>query len=347
MKRFLLAALLVATPAWAGVIGGTHDHMGPDMGPVVDHTYLPAPVPGYAQERIKPSGVAPVKVSRGAFRTDCKFSHMVHDDPIVFPGQPGKAHLHTFFGNTDTSAHSTSESIATSGSSTCRGGTANRSAYWVPAMIDTTTGAPLRPWDLGVYYKMPLGPGNDPAMIVPPPDGLRMLAGNAKASTPQSGAVVRWQCLSTKQPMTDPNTGVVYAATYTSSLHGPSIPNCPVGSLLNQEIFFPACWNGVDLDSLDHKSHMAYAGYNTGCPTTHPVLIPQITFNVHYVVTEGRAAWRLSSDMYPDDQPAGLSSHGDWMNGWAPEVKARWNQNCNVAGFDCHANLLGDGFTLY
>ena len=346
MIRFLFI-LLFAAPAWAGVIGGTHDHMGPGMGPVVDHTYLPAPAAGRDGSYIKPSGVAPKKVSRGAFRTDCGFSHMLHDDPIVYPGQPGKTHLHTFFGNTGANAHSTAESVAATGNSTCRGGTENRSAYWVPAMIDTSVGMPLRPYDIGVYYKAPSGAGFDPATIVPPPDGLRMVAGNAKASAPQSGVAVRWQCVSTKTPTTDPNTGVTYPAAYADpTLWGPSIPACPVGSLLNQMVMFPFCWNG-DQDSPDHKSHLSYGHPTTGCPASHPVLMPQITFNVHYVVTERLSAWRLSSDMYLEDLPAGLSSHGDWVNGWNPEVKARWNQNCNVLGFDCHANLLGDGFTLY
>ena len=41
--------------------------------------------------------------------------------------------------------------------------------------------------------------------------------------------------------------------------------NCPGG--LRAQIFFPACWNGKDLDSADHKSHKSYpAGqnYNNG-----------------------------------------------------------------------------------
>ena len=45
--------------------------------------------------------------SVGAFRTYCAQSHMLADDPIVAPGQPGAAHLHTFFGNTGAGASST------------------------------------------------------------------------------------------------------------------------------------------------------------------------------------------------------------------------------------------------
>jgi hypothetical protein len=60
--------------------------------------------------------------------------------------------------------------------------------------------------------------------------------------------------------------------------------NCPGG--LRAQIFFPACWNGRDLDSVDHKSHMSYpAGqnYNNGpCPADFPVHMISIFFEVLY-----------------------------------------------------------------
>ena len=49
-------------------------------------------------------------------------------------------------------------------------------------------------------------------------------------------------------------------------------------------IMFPQCWDGVNLDSPNHKSHMAYgAGWpDKGCPSTHPVPLAQITQNFRY-----------------------------------------------------------------
>ncbi len=35
----------------------------------------------------------------GAIRVSCHANHFNFDDPIVYPGQSGKAHLHMFFGN--------------------------------------------------------------------------------------------------------------------------------------------------------------------------------------------------------------------------------------------------------
>jgi hypothetical protein len=48
------------------------------------------------------------------------------------------------------------------------------------------------------------------------------------------------------------------------------------------------CWDGVNLDSPDHKSHIAYptagpASFHTdggACPASHPVKIPQLMLEV-------------------------------------------------------------------
>jgi hypothetical protein len=100
-------------------------------------------------------------------------SHMSYDDPIVYPARRAVP-LHTFFGNTLADANSTAESIRTTGNSTCRGGLANRSAYWVPTMIDTKDGTPARPPAIGVYYKNGFVDGS---LVSRFPSGLRMIAG--------------------------------------------------------------------------------------------------------------------------------------------------------------------------
>ena len=54
-------------------------------------------------------GVTPVAAQ--SLKIECGASHAAADDPIVFPGQPGAAHLHEFFGNTSTNASSTYASM--------------------------------------------------------------------------------------------------------------------------------------------------------------------------------------------------------------------------------------------
>ncbi len=51
----------------------------------------------------------------------------------------------------------------------------------------------------------------------------------------------------------------------------PNTP-CPYGLRINN--FFPTCWDGVNLDSADHKSHVAYPATGTfetewECPSTY------------------------------------------------------------------------------
>ena len=85
------------------------------------------------------------------------------------------------------------------------------------------------------------------------------------------------------------------------------------------------------------------------CPATHPVIIPKITFNVIYNVTEKDAPlhWRLASDRYDPSLPGGYSSHGDWFNGWKSDISDAWAKNCIQAKKDCHSHLLGDGRQIY
>ena len=111
-------------------------------------------------------------VEGGQFRIACEFSHFGYDDPLVFPGQPGASHLHTFFGNTDTNAFSTPASILNTGGATCNGQELNRTAYWVPALFDTAGNARI-PERIVVYYK---GEGLANGKAEPYPPGAAMIA---------------------------------------------------------------------------------------------------------------------------------------------------------------------------
>ena len=96
---------------------------------------------------------------------------------------------------------------------------------------------------------------------------------------------------------------------------------CPVGNTIWATVTFPQCWDGVHLDSPDHKSHMAYP-VDGALPCDHPVPFPEMTLNFSYTVTDAAALahWRLASDNYDSSIPAGYSLHADWFNGWKPEI---------------------------
>lgn len=261
--------------------------------------------------------------SIGAFRTVCTPSHFNRDDSLIFPGQVGRAHLHMYFGNTGSNANSTPESIRTTGNSTCRGGIANRSTYWVPAMIDTADGAVMNMDRADVYYKTGYsGLRNEQIQSIPP--GLRMIAGDMMATQKLGGFWGNFDFRCGGQRDT-------------------AIPNGCTSGELSVELLFPQCWDGRNLTSPDHKSHMAY-GTGSGCPASHPVALPVITYVVHFPIPAGRntSTWRLSSDNYVGGQ-GGASMHGDWINGWSPDLPPLWTSLIINRGLSNSSVLVGDG----
>ncbi|MES2990484.1 MAG: DUF1996 domain-containing protein [Pseudomonadota bacterium] len=345
------------TACWIKPVGIAKDTSGSSMEPpalpvaVPALPALPAVLPvgdlGSPVFKVAPTYERPAESDIGAFRTACAFAKMAPIDPIVFPGTVGKSHLHTFFGNVAVNENSTTDSLLAFGNSTCRGGIANRSGYWVPSMIDTATGQPVVPDGINVYYKSGAFAGDKLSRGVP--QGLRMVAGNPAATGPRTENDVfayRFKCIG------GPND--------ENDKYGSSIPNCDLGASVWQEIFFPQCWDGVNLDSPDHKSHMSYPvavpdpsstrGWQmAACPPSHPVILPEISFNVMYTAKTRDAAlkWRLVSDSYDTTKPGGYSSHGDWFNGWRHDISEAWFKNCLVAKKDCHSHLLGDGRMTY
>ena len=304
--------------------------------PFIDVGKIPAAEVGFAAARIRAETVyapTPTNNGTGQFRTVCNFSHMAFNDPIVFPGMQGAAHLHTFFGNTAIDHASTQASIETSGNSTCSGGTANRTGYWIPALIDTKDGTPIKPESIMIYYKTGYIDGDN---VQPFPRGLRMIAGDTKSSSKQD--TIFWLCTS---PTGDAQTSYGFIPV-----------DCPVGYTITANVNFPFCWDGVNLDSPDHKSHMSWSVWNgqrSVCPTTHPVELPMISENIKYKVIEAGAAarWRLASDNYDKTIPGGYSLHADWFNGWDAKVQETWVKNCLQANQDCGVDVLGDGTRLF
>lgn len=318
-------------------------------GITVNDALAPIPKPGISGVLLTPPGAIPPLPAEGdwahdgAFRLFCNFSKMSYDDPIVYPGQPGFAHHHTFFGNTAIDAFTTSENIRDKGNATCRGGTINLSGYWTPSMVDTVTHAPIEPHGLLVYYKTGWWTylNNNPPMN-PLPKGLKIIAGNATSTAP--GNPGGFTCLTQAKG---------YGRAGRENLAYIPSDCVPGEDDLRMTIPFPQCWDGKNLDSPDHKSHMAYPiAFWSGdparqyrCPETHPVVLPQITFIVIYnIPADGSMKnWRLASDSYDPALPGGYSRHGDWLNGWDQEISDLWGKVCLSDRRDCGTANLGDG----
>ncbi len=260
--------------------------------------------------------LAPSSAAFAEFVAYCPFSHRLADDPIVFPGQPGVAHMHSFFGSTVVDAFSTAADLL-AGGTTCDP-LADRSAYWVPTLWEY--GVPVEPEQATFYYFVGTAVRTK---IRPFPLGLRVIAGNGSRSGPTDGpSRYKWSC----------------RGDGTSSTGDFAI--CPQGHELELLLNFPDCWNGSDLDSPNHQSHMTYSAAGQ-CPATHPVPVPQLQFKLRYP-TSGSAGLSLSvgSGDHAHTDGRGWTAHGDFFNAWEPAAQRARIENCLYAGVKCAANGL-------
>jgi hypothetical protein len=161
----------------------------------------------------------PERLELDRFLFTCDFSHRAKDDPIVHPGHAGMSHSHDFFGNRSTSADSIYESLRAA-RTTCDLDE-DTAAYWVPTLYQN--GKALRPDQALLYYR----DRYDPESVKAFPRDLRMIAGDSKATSPQSTKITAWWCAKTKNDM----------------LNEPP-RECPRGTRLALAVFFPNCWDG-------------------------------------------------------------------------------------------------------
>ncbi len=254
-------------------------------------------------------------VTHHEFQVDCSFVNHLPDDPIVFPGQPGASHNHTFVGNISTNAATTANSLLAATSTSCLNPD-DLSAYWYPTLLNGTT--PILPdGPQVIYYKSGI---LDYTKVQPFPKGLRFLAGNAMATQNEfqtaPGAIEGWEC--------------------GNSANNWDFPaSCPAGTELNVRYQAPSCWDGIHLDTADHRSHMAYP-VNGVCPTDHPVPVPMLEFKIAFPISGDLSQVHLSSGR-------GFTWHYDFFDAWDPATLAALVSHCIDGGLQCDSRGF-DGF---
>lgn len=229
------------------------------------------------------------------FVSHCDTSHRAPDDPIVFPRQPGLSHDHTFVGSTSTNAYSTVKSLQRSETSCER--TGHTAAYWMPTLL--AGGQKVLPRGATIYYRR-----TTVDAVRPFPPGLRMIAGDPRATGAQPPRVTFWNC------------GIASGIPPSST-----VPTCPDDRRngLRLHVTFPNCWNGAALDSPDHQSHMAYSRAGR-CPITHPVAVPAITLIYRYPVAGGPDTTLASGGQ--------LNAHADFVNSWEQQTLTALVDGC-------------------
>ena len=233
----------------------------------------------------------------GEFVAFCPLSHRAPDDPIVHLNMPGMSHLHDFLGNTTTNASSTLSSLR-AGSTICDP-ISDRSSYWVPSLL-SASGQPIAFDQVTIYYQVDV---DSPKDLKPFSPGLKIVAGNSAATTSPSPSHFKWACQGENNSS---STDFVI---------------CSQGSKLELLLNFPDCWDGQNLDSADHKSHMAY-NVNHKCPASHPVAVPLLQFKLRYA-TRGEIGMKLASL----GTGSAAITHGDFFNAWDETALAN-RMNC-------------------
>jgi hypothetical protein len=254
----------------------------------------------------------------GTFTVNCAPLTIQRSDPIVQPGIPS-AHVHSVVGGNAFQRNMGPMDALKANSTTCDKGL-DHSNYWVPQLYHLRADKMYEMVPFGhnaVYYQLracDYAPGlkNCKGSKIPMafPDGFRMVAGDPFRRT---------------QNDSDPAQRAVHMVCLTAGKtlsQGPGFPKTHCQNL-RAEVYFPSCWDGKNLDSPDHKSHMAYPAigdYNGGvCPESHPVAL----FSLFYEFFYDTGPYTDLKFAFANGDPTAFGFHGDFIMGWTNRTCSR------------------------
>jgi hypothetical protein len=255
------------------------------------------------------------------------------DNVIVAPGVVnGAHHVHDYVGNVTTSGASTNESLA-AGGTTCDGD--DRSTYYWPVLRQRKTIGPDANQDGGgkdgnvgqiltaksarITFK-----GSPVAKVVPMPRFLRIITGDAKAFTNgPANANAKWSC-----------------SGFEDRVVADKYPLCPGGSQVLRIADFQSCWDGRNIDSENHRSHIVFQlPDNSGRCPMNTVAVPQLSITLAYDVPPGRS---FAVDGFPEQLHKPITDHNDFVNVMSDRLMAAATA-CINSGRTCDAGRFGNG----
>ncbi|KAJ3278647.1 hypothetical protein HK104_002151, partial [Borealophlyctis nickersoniae] len=165
-------------------------------------------------------------------------------DPII-QGPTGGGHshhAHNVFGGSAFNLVNTFDEIRNSKCTTCMV-KQDKSVYWIPQLYHkNANGTFTTVYSQGalIYYLQRGEPSDGPIQAFP--DGFRMIAGDMSLRTYSDTLeqrAITYACIGVSGPQT----------------HEWPKQYCPGG--LRAQVNFPMCWDGKNIDSPNHKSHVA------------------------------------------------------------------------------------------
>ncbi|GAA3926197.1 DUF1996 domain-containing protein [Actinoplanes auranticolor] len=159
--------------------------------------------------------------------------------------------------------------------------------------LPNNTGGIVRPASVLIEYR-----GNATSKVVAMPKFLRALTGDAKpTSRGPANARATWSCSGFADRLAD------------------KYPICPPGSQVQRVQDFPGCWDGRNIDSTNHRDHLAFADPGTGACKQGFVAIPQLRITVSYDLSRDvQTRGQYALDSFPEEDHNPFSDHNDFVN---------------------------------
>ncbi|MET9252942.1 DUF1996 domain-containing protein [Streptomyces sp. NPDC003717] len=274
--------------------------------------------------------------STGSFTTACGVNgNKLHnsDNIIVAPGvDNGAHHTHDYVGNQDNDAFSSDQDLANA-DTTCRN-RADRSTYYWPVLRLQDGTKEFDAGDLGGGAEGNVGRilrasqaqirfvGNKRGDVVAMPRFLRVITGDAKAFT--NGVA---------------NANSSFSCTgFEDRQVTDKYVLCPRGSKVVRTANFQSCWDGRNIDSANHRDHVAFVQPDGSCPNGFQA-IPQLQIRLVYAVPApkvagGRVRAPYAVDGFPEQLHKPVTDHNDFINVMDEDLMNRVVE-CVNGGEDC------------
>ncbi|MFF5160214.1 DUF1996 domain-containing protein [Streptomyces sp. NPDC000348] len=297
---------------------------------------------------VRPDAAEPERTenaSRGTFTSECGVNEnglFNSDNVIAAPGVGnGAHHFHDYIGNQATNAFSSDEDLAQADTSCADQG--DRSSYYWPVLrlqngtreqdadspgggIEGNAGEIVTPKEVTLTFV-----GNPRGAVTAMPRLLRIITGDAKSFVNgPANANASWSCTGFEdRQLTD------------------KYPLCPQGSDVVRTFDFQSCWDGRNIDSANHRTHMAFTDAEGNCPSGFepvPQLVQRIVYDIDAPSLDdgGETTPLFAVDSFPEQLHKPITDHGDFINVFDEDLM---NEvvDCINEGRTCGAGNGGGG----
>ncbi|WP_405879333.1 DUF1996 domain-containing protein [Streptomyces sp. NBC_01136] len=256
--------------------------------------------------------------STGVFITRCGVNANKNhnsDNVIVAPGvTDGAHHVHDYVGNQKVNAFSSNNTFLQGGTS-CQNKNDLSAYYWPVVRVqdgqqevdqnalgggkEGNVGKILTPVQAQIKYV-----GSPASKVVAMPQFLRIITGDAKTTTNGlANANAHWSC-----------TGFENKVQLTTQY-----PICPQGSNVVRTFAFQSCWDGQNIDSANHRTHVAFPDPASGVCGNGFKAIPQLTMRLVYKITppvlqNGVVKNAFAVDGFPEQLHKSATDHDDFIS---------------------------------